>query len=286
MTAALLIMFVAMSCIPAGDTAGKLLTAQFGIAPVFVAWARFVVGAAVALPMAPPGTLRLLRDGRIWLRGLALALAILSILTALSTAPIAAVFAAFFVGPIVSFVLSALFLKEPVTLPRVIAMMAGFGGVLLVVRPGLGAPPGLEFAVLAGVLYGVFLTLSKSLGHLGPPRALLATQMVVGLVVLAPLALAHVPAMTWPLAGLFLASGLFSMAGNLLLLMAYRLGSATALAPMVYFQLVAATALGWAVFGTVPDGPTWAGLAVIVGAGVVSARLGRTSFATRGAQRG
>ena len=286
MLAALLIMLVAMSFIPAGDTFGKLLTTEMAMAPVFVAWARFVVGAAVALPMAPPGTARLLRDWRIWARGLALALGILSILTALSTAPLASVFAAFFVGPVISFGLSAIFLKEPVTPLKTALMALGFAGVLLVVRPGFGAAPGLGFAVLAGVFYGVFLTLSKALSGLGRPRALLATQMVVGTVALAPLAIGVWPGgWSLPLALLFLGSGLASMVGNLLLLMAYERASATVLAPMVYFQLLAATVLGWAVFGDLPDRLTWAGLVLIVGAGVVSARLGRGS-APRGAQRG
>lgn len=288
MGSALIIMFVAMSFIPAGDTFGKILTSEYLIAPAFVAWARFVVGAAVAVPTGPPGLLRLLRDWRIWLRGLMLAFGILSILTALSMAPLASVFAAFFVGPLVSFLLSALFLKEPVTWLRAALMLLGFAGVLLVVRPGFSAAPGLGFAVLAGVFYGVFLTLSRSLSHLGTPRALLATQMVVGCVALAPFALPHLPPIDGYLAVLFLGSGLLSMAGNLLLLVAYGRATASALAPLVYFQLIAATVLGWTVFGDLPDALTWAGLALIIGAGVASARAsrgGRSSVAG-GAQRG
>lgn len=284
MGSALLIMFVAMSLIPAGDTFGKLLTANHLIAPAFVAWARFVVGAAVAVPTAPKGVWPLMRDWRIWLRGLMLALGILSILTALSTAPLASVFAAFFVGPMVSFGLSAIFLKEPITPLRSLLMLAGFGGVLLVVRPGFDAAPGLGFAVMAGIFYGVYLTLSRGLSHLGPPRVLLATQMVVGCVALAPFALPHVPPLTWQLALLFLGSGLLSMAGNLLLLVAYGRASASVLAPMVYFQLIAATGLGWAVFGNLPDAVTWLGLALIIGAGVLSARLSRGALAAARAQ--
>jgi drug/metabolite transporter (DMT)-like permease len=63
------------------------------------------------------------------------------------------------------------------------------------------------------------------------------------------------------------------MLGNLLLLFAYRLASATVLAPMVYFQLIAAVLLGWMIFGDLPDLLTLVGMAVIVLAGVGSARL-------------
>ncbi|MEC3862062.1 DMT family transporter [Mesobacterium sp. TK19101] len=271
---ALIIMFVAMAFIPAGDAAGKLLTAEFGVAPVFVAWARFAVGAAVTVPIAPRETWRLLRDWRVWGRGLALAGGILSILTALSTAPLANVFAALFIGPIISFVLSAILLKEPVTVLRSILVALGFAGVLLVVRPGLNMAPGMGFAVLAGFFYGIYLTASRALSGLGRPRSLLTTQLIAGTVALAPLALGYAPpALTWGMALAFVASGLASMLGNLLLVVAYSRASATVLAPMVYFQLLAATGLGWLVFGDLPDALTWAGLALIVVAGVASARL-------------
>ena len=75
------------------------------------------------------------------------------------------------------------------------------------------------------------------------------------------------------MAALTLASAFCSMAGNLLLLYAYRIANATRLAPLVYFQLIAAVVLGWMIFGNLPDAFTWAGLAVIIGAGLASARL-------------
>ena len=276
---ALALMAVAMSCIPAGDSAGKILVTEYGVAPVFVAWARFAGGALMILPLAARGSLHLLRDWRIWGRGGLLAGGILFILTALSTAPIASVFAAFFVGPIVSFALSAIVLREEVSRGRTMLMGLGFLGVLLVVRPGFDASPGLGFAVLAGVFYGSYLTASRALMGIGTPRALLFTQLIVGAVVLAPIGLPHLPALPPATLGLLVLSAGFSAAGNGLLLMAYRIGTASAIAPMVYFQLVAATTLGWVIFGDLPDALTWAGLAVIVSAGVASARLGRRSFA-------
>ncbi len=271
-------MFVAMSMIPAGDTFGKILTQEYLVVPAFVAMARYVVGASLVVPFAPRGTYALLKDWRIWLRGLSLAFGIICILTALSTAPLASVFAAFFVGPLISYVISALFLGEHVTPARTAMVVLGFVGVLMVVRPGFEAPPGIGFAVMAGALYGIYLTLSRTLSALGPPRALLATQMIVGLVVLVPLGLPHMPEMTWNLAALFICSGIFSAGGNFLLIVSYRIGTATALAPFVYFQLIAAVILGWWVFGDLPDLITLAGMAVIVGAGIASARLARQSF--------
>ena len=65
MQRAVLIMFVAMSLIPAGDSAGKLLTSTLGVAPVFVAWSRFALGALMVLPFLSRGAVRLFRDWRI-----------------------------------------------------------------------------------------------------------------------------------------------------------------------------------------------------------------------------
>jgi drug/metabolite transporter (DMT)-like permease len=65
------------------------------------------------------------------------------------------------------------------------------------------------------------------------------------------------------------------MAGNLLLILAYKAAPATRLAPFVYFQLVAATALGFLVFGDVPEPLTWAGLALLAASGFASLAVRR-----------
>jgi len=149
---AILIMFVAMSLIPVGDSAGKLLVTRYGFHPFFLAWSRFALGALMILPFLPRGQFdpRLFLDWRIWLRGLLIVGGISSILTALQTEPLPTVFGAFFVGPILSFFLSAWLLKEPVTKIQTILLLLGFCGVLLVVKPGFGMTAGLGFAVLAG----------------------------------------------------------------------------------------------------------------------------------------
>lgn len=272
---AVIIMFVAMSMIPAGDTAAKLLTGAYSAQPVFVAWSRFAIGTVAVAPFIPGMTWRLFADWRIWMRALILSAGITSIQYALKSEPIADVFAAFFIGPIFSYALSVFFLREPVTWLRTALMLLGFMGVLLVVRPGFGGSSGLFFAVVAGLCYGMYLTTSRWLSTLAPPTALLFTQLSISAVLLAPVGLAQLPSLSPPVSTLILASGLFSMLGNLLLLVAYRMAPATQLAPLIYFQLFAATALGWFVFSDLPDTLTWAGLVLVVGSGVTSASLRR-----------
>ncbi len=262
------LMFVAMSLIPLGDTAGKLLTGAHGVAPVFVAFSRFAVGAAmIAMILGGRVLWPLYRDWRVWLRAALISAAIVSILTALQTEEIATVFGAFFVGPIVSYLLSVWLLGERVGRMQSLLLAIGFCGVLLVVRPGFGMTPGLGFALLAGLFYGSFLTMSRWLAHLAPPRQLMLTQTVLGTLLLAPPGLAQMPQATLAVAGLTLLSGLASATGNLLLILAYRRAGATVLAPFVYFQLISATVLGWSVFGSFPDGAALAGLALLVAAG-------------------
>lgn len=273
MQRAALIMFVAMSLIPAGDSAGKLLTSTLGVAPVFVAWSRFALGALMVLPFISPSAFGLLRDWRIWVRALVLACGISSIQMALQTADIATVFAAFFVGPIFSYVLAVIFLREPVTLLRSALIIIGFAGVLLVVRPGMGGEAGVLWAAGAGLCYGTFLTMSRWLSGIGTPIALTFTQLLISALLLLPLGLLNLPETTLPIAALTLTSAFCSMLGNLLLLYAYRIANATRLAPLVYFQLIAAVGFGWSIFNDLPDAYTWAGLAVILASGIASTRL-------------
>ena len=273
MPPAVIIMFIAMSLIPAGDSAGKLLSGSFGVAPVFVAWSRLALGALLIAPFISRTAVGLSLNWRIVLRAMVLGAGITCIQIALQTAEIATVFAAFFIAPICSYVLAAVFLQEPVTPLRSILIALGFAGVLLVVRPGYGGEPGVIWAVLAGLCYGVFLTMSRWVSDLGAPSALPFTQLLISGVFLAPFGLMNLPNFTMPVAGLTFASALGSMLGNLLLLYAYRLVPATKLAPLVYFQLVAAVILGWGIFSDLPDALTWVGLVIIIGTGLTSARL-------------
>ena len=145
--------------------------------------------------------------------------------------------------------------------------------LVLVVRPGVGMSQGLGFAVLAGLCYGAYLTASRWLSGVASPGALTFSQLVIGAVLLLPAGASQIPQLDVQTVLLTSLSALFSMLGNLLLLYAYRVSSATVLAPLVYFQLFAAVALGWGVFGDLPDAFTWAGILLILTAGISAARM-------------
>ena len=268
------IMAVAMSFIPAGDTAGKLLQQTASASPIYVGWTRFFFGALMLAPFLGARDLpRALLDWRIWLRALFITFAIVSILTCLRTEDLGTAFGALFVGPIVSFALSVWLLKERVTLGRTALVLIGFLGVILVTKPGFGLTVGLGFGLLAGILYGCYLASGRWLRDAAPPGTLLLSQLVIGAAILAPVGATQIPAVSGPVVALTLASAAASMLGNLILLYMSRRVEASRLAPMVYFQLLAATGLGLAVFGDLPDGLALLGLVLLAGSGFGSALL-------------
>ncbi len=268
---ALPLMLLAMALIPAGDTAGKWLTGDLAAAPVFVAWSRFALGALIAAPFVVSAVEpRLFADWRIWLRALMLVGGITSILTALSTEPIANVFGAFFVGPIISWLLSVWLLREPFSVLRFGLICLGFVGVILVVKPGFGMTPGIGFAVLAGLFYGAYLVMSRWMAGVARPRALLFSQLAIGGLVLAIPGIRAMPEITASIGALTLASAAFSMLGNFLLIIAYRMAEASRMAPFVYTQLIWATLFGLLVFGAMPDRIALLGLGLLLASGLAS----------------
>ncbi|MGB7285578.1 MAG: DMT family transporter [Salaquimonas sp.] len=269
---AIAVMCLGMLFIPLGDTAGKLLTSNNAISPFFVGWSRFVIGAFLVFILfrGRGFNFNILRDWRIWLRAALITGAISCILTALRTEPIANVFAAFFVGPILSYFGSAILLKEPISKWRTLLLFVGFTGVLLVVKPGFDFSAGVLFALLAGTFYGSFLVASKWLAHLANPRSLLLSHLLIGALFLTPLGIREVPPMTLDISMLVILSAAASALGNLLYLVANKMADASRLAPLVYVQLVSATILGILVFGDYPDAISLFGLALLLTSGFSS----------------
>ena len=276
MLKAMLIMLVAMSAIPAGDAASKILTSDLGVAPTYVVWTRFLIGGLVILPFTWRAGLSVWRDWRVWFRAALIGLGISCITRALQLAPLADVFGAFFIGPLVSFVLSVWLLKEWANIIQAVLVLIGFFGVLFIVRPGFEASAGLGWALLAGCTYGAFLTVSRWLTGSVALGGLMITQMVGPVILVSPLVIGQFPEFTPQIAKLTLISALGSMVGNVLMLFAYKMHEASKLAPFVYCQLISAGVWGWLIFGEWPDAWGIAGRALIIVAGCTSAVLQST----------
>ena len=268
-------MLLGMMLIPAGDAASKLLSNNHGFHPYFIAWARFALGSMLVLPFISKNSLTVFRNPLAWIRGVLLAVGISAITLALSLEDLTSVFAVFFVGPIISYILAVVFLKETINLHRSILLLLGFCGILTIARPGFGFTLGLGFALIAGTAYGVFLTLSRVAASQESAKGLLISQMVIAAVITTPMALLNWPTQNLDTLGLLAVSGTFSMLGNLFLILAYARAPATRLAPFVYFQLLGALFFGWMIFGIWPDFWGILGLGLLIVSGFGSAFLRR-----------
>ncbi len=269
-------MVLAMTLIVMGDAAGKGL-AGAGFNPFFIAWSRFALGAVLLFPFCGLTRTDLpnLLDRHVFLRACLIAAAICSILTALKTEPIANVFGGFFIGPVVAYFLSAMILKERITWRRTVLLAISFIGVLLVVKPGFGMTSGMGFAVLAGCLHGSYLIATRNLAGHYRPRFLLISQLLIGSVILLPLSIGSLPAVSISAVILVVISALGSALGNLLLVLVNRDTPANVIAPLIYSQLLAATLIGLLVFSDWPDALSLAGLVIIMSAGFSSFLLAR-----------
>ncbi|MCV6595433.1 MAG: DMT family transporter [Silicimonas sp.] len=266
------LVFAAVTCMVVGDTAGKILTAG-GVDPVIVAWSRFVLAAAVLGPLSGLSRrdIRHFADWRVLLRAGFIAAGICFILMAHRTDPMANVFGAFSIGPVVAYGLAILFLGERPTRDRGLLLALGFVGVMLVVKPGFGLTQGMVFALAAGGCHGAYLAMTRALAGTCRPRFLLLSQLVVGAVLLTPPGLSvEFPALNGALVALILLGAFGSALGTYLLVVASRRAEASLISPLIYSQLISATVLGIVVFGDWPDGLTLAGLVLIVISGIGS----------------
>lgn len=265
------VILLAMALIPLGDTAGKLMMEQ-GVSPIFVTWSRALIGALCLLPFSGLKLFefKLFFNWRIIFRALLFVGAVTSILKGIETESLANVFGAFFIGPILSYFLAALLLKEKITKLRSILLLIGFAGALMVIKPGFGMTQGIGYAVLAGCFYGCMLVANRWLAGTFRPRLILISTLIIGTIVLTPFSLDSIPTLNTNLSLLILLSALSSAIGNLLIIEANRRLPASVIAPFVYTQLIAATFLGYAVFNDLPDNISLLGLLVLLASGFAS----------------
>ena len=251
---------------------------QFYSAP-FVNVMRYVSVSSIALVMLlRHGDLRLWRaprKGLLLLRGAMLATVATCFMTALIWMPLAEATAIYFTAPLLMVALSPWLLGEEVHRAKWIAVIVGFGGMLLIVRPGGNLPVlGTVLMAVSAVCYAIFQLLTRRLAGLVPsPVQYAYTALVCFVVTLIP-APFFLPAQ-WPPLGdmlLLLAGGACSGAAQWLLLAAFERVEASTLAPLNYFQLLLAVAFSTFWFHRPPDGLASVGIALIMAAGIYIAR--------------
>jgi drug/metabolite transporter (DMT)-like permease len=175
-----------------------------------------------------------------------------------------------FAAPLCAVVLSALVLKEKVGPHRWGAVLLGFFGVLLVMRPGGTDLPavGLVLAVAAAFGVGVVTITIRQIGRTEHPQTTVLYFTLLSMLALGTLMPFHArPHEPWAWAVLA-ALGLFGGFGQLFLTASLRFAPVSVVVPFDYTQLLWAVLLGWSVFGDHPPATTWGGAAVIIGSGL------------------
>jgi drug/metabolite transporter (DMT)-like permease len=261
-------MSISMLTIPLVDATAKYLSSAHS--PLYISWARYVVACMVVLPVTivrfRNEFLPRERIGAHILRTLFLMTAMTFYFLAIARIPLATAISAFFVAPIIAMVLAILFLGEALTVRKIISLMLGFIGALIILRPSASMDPGIVLAIGSGGFFGLYMIATRQASLESDPVKTLAFQCLVGVALLTPQAL-----WKWsiPAAGelwLFVAMGTMSAACHFLSIVAFRYGQASILAPLVYLELLGGAAIGFLVFGDVPDAYVWIGaLTIIVG---------------------
>lgn len=205
----------------------------------------------------------------------------LTFLTALSHMPLANISAIMQFLPLAVTLAAALFLHEPIGWRRLLAILFGLAGVLLIVRPGTEGFDRWALMGLASVGCVVLRDLATRRMSSAMPSVTVAVAAAVAVTVTAAVLL---PAEGWGVmaprvAFLLGLAAACLIAGYLMIVVAMRVGDIGHVAPFRYVALVVAIGLGWAVFGQLPDGLTLLGAVIVVLTGIYSfhreRRLGR-----------
>ncbi len=203
------------------------------------------------------------------LRGLLLIGSATLFVYAVRTLPLETATAIGFVSPMFVTIFSIVFLAETVGLRRWAAIIAGFVGVLAILRPGTEAfSPAMLLPVLSSCCWAGGLIITRKMRGRERSFTVLAWTTGVGLVVVAPFGLINWQAPTaWQWAAL---AGIACchIAGQMLTIRAFMLASASLLAPFSYTTIIWATLIGYFAFGSLPDLPTGIGASVLAAAGL------------------
>ncbi len=240
--------------------------------PLQVIWARYAVQALLVAAIVAPWLGRVARTRRLKLQVIRSAFlfgATLFGFLAFSVMPLADATAIFEVGPLAITALAALVLGERVGPRRWTAVGFGFLGALIIIRPGGEAFRAAALLPLMGAM--CFAAYAIATRHLSDSEGFWTTSLYSALLGagLASLSLPFV----WRTpsaedAGLMALMGAIGTAGQLLIIRAFAVAPASAIAPFTYAHLLWATLWGAVLFGDLPDGWTVLGAGVIVGSGL------------------
>jgi drug/metabolite transporter (DMT)-like permease len=254
------------------DTTAKYLGTKMD--PLEVAWARytsaFVLTLFISNPITHPALIKTKRPMLQIMRGALLVASTVLNFIALQWMQLDEVLSIIFTFPFIVAIASGPILGEWLGWRRWTAICVGFGGVLLITRPGFGAfNPGALLSLASVICYGLYAVITRVVSRVDSNQTSLFFNNAVGALVMLPVIpfVWQSPA-TWKIALLLLGTGVLGSFGHFLLISGHKLAPAAVLSPFIYTQLIWVAILGYLVFDHVPNQWTMAGAAIVIGSGL------------------
>ena len=275
-------MLVACALFPIMNGLVKLLAARYDATQIV--WFRIIVHLVLVTAVFTPRMgLDLFRTQRIGLQFLSSVMMLLSTLcffSAVKYVGVAEAISVSFVAPLAVVFLAWPLLGERITLLKVVAVVVGFAGVLVVIRPGSSVFQWASILLLGSALaYASYQIIIRRLAGIDPPSTSIFYSVLLGAIVMSAgmpfVWRTPVDAGDW---ALLLSLGALGGFGHYCVARALTYASANLIAPLNYTQMIGSVIVGYLLFAEVPDLYTWIGTALIVGAGLLvtlQARPGR-----------
>ena len=256
--------------LPIMDGFAKYLSAELPV--LQITWARYFFTVAFTFPIM----LFFFRKNLVWtdkpklqfLRCLILLTANICFFYAISVISLAKALTLAFVAPLIVTAFSPIFLGEKVGFRRWSAVIIGFIGSLVVIRPGFVEINLASMAALGtGIMYGFYLIITRKLSSSDNPLLTLLLTGVVGALIvstLMPFVWVKPTLNQW---SIMAAIGIFACIGHLFLILSLKYADASKLAPFSYFEIITNMIIGFYFFNDFPDVWNLIGLLIIVMSG-------------------
>ena len=242
-----------------------------------ITWARYFFTVVFTLSLM----LVFYRNTLVWstrpklqlVRGIILAFTTLCFFYSISVISLPKALTLAFVAPITCTALSSIFLSEKVGIKRWSAVLVGFLGCLIVIRPGFIELNLATLAALAcGIFYGVYLIITRKLSTSDNPLLTLLFTGVVGLIITSlfiPSVWVNPTFNQWILMSII---GLIASVAHFLIILSLRYADASKLAPLGYTEIITNILISYYFFHELPDNWTYLGLFIIVLSGLYISR--------------
>ena len=261
--------------LPIMDGFAKYLSADLPV--LQITWARYFFTVAFTLPIM----FLFFRQKLVWtdkpklqlIRGLILLFANVSFFYAISIISLAKALTLAFIAPLIVTAFSPILLGERVGFRRWSAVILGFIGSLVVIRPGFVEINLASIAALwTGIMYGFYLIITRKLSTSDNPLLTLLLTGVVGAIIAStvmPFVWVKPTLNQW---SMMAAIGIFACIGHLFIILSLKYADASKLAPFSYFEIITNIIIGYYIFGDFPDNWTFLGLFIIVLSGIYISR--------------